>query len=159
HNFYTNKDNFYKVAEAVVKEWCAILGVPYKAKGSTPAPSVPKPSLPSGQLYKVQVGAFANKENAEALQGRLQKAGFDTYLTVEGKSAPAKPAPKPVDKTPRFVQGEKVRLKTSASKYATGQTIPARYKGKVYTISSDAKPRADRVLLHELYSWVKRSDV
>lgn len=30
-DFYRNDDNFYAVAEAVVKEWCAILGVKYVA--------------------------------------------------------------------------------------------------------------------------------
>ncbi|SET84416.1 N-acetylmuramoyl-L-alanine amidase [Oceanobacillus limi] len=30
HNFYKNEDYFYKVAEAIVKEWCSILGIAYK---------------------------------------------------------------------------------------------------------------------------------
>lgn len=52
--------------------------------------------------------------------------------------------------------GSKVLLKTSAQRYATGQSIPSRYKGKVYTVQ---QVKTDRVLLKELYSWVKRSDV
>lgn len=37
YNFYKNSVNFYRVAEAVVKEWCAILGVKYipKDEGQT----------------------------------------------------------------------------------------------------------------------------
>ena len=50
----------------------------------------------------------------------------------------------------------KVVLKNSASRYATGESIPDRYKGKTYTVMQE-KP--DRVLLKELYSWVRKSDV
>lgn len=35
-----------------------------------------------GTLYRVQVGAFSSKANAEALQGRLKEAGFDSYITT-----------------------------------------------------------------------------
>lgn len=34
----------------------------------------------SSKRYRVQVGAFANKANAEALLKRLQQAGFDGYI-------------------------------------------------------------------------------
>lgn len=33
-------------------------------------------------LYKVQVGAFANKDNAEKLAAELAKKGYDTYITT-----------------------------------------------------------------------------
>lgn len=33
HDFYKNENNFYKVAEAVVEEWCSILGIKYIAPG------------------------------------------------------------------------------------------------------------------------------
>ena len=32
-------------------------------------------------IYRVQVGAFRNKDNAEKLKARLQNAGFDAFLT------------------------------------------------------------------------------
>ena len=35
------------------------------------------------KLYRVQVGAFANKNNAEALMTKLKKAGFDAYMKFE----------------------------------------------------------------------------
>lgn len=50
----------------------------------------------------------------------------------------------------------KVVLKNSASRYATGESIPDRYKGKTYTVMQE---KSDRVLLKELYSWVRKSDV
>lgn len=34
----------------------------------------------SGKLYRVQVGAFSKKENAEALQKKLKAAGFDAII-------------------------------------------------------------------------------
>ncbi len=57
--------------------------------------------------------------------------------------------------------GQKVTLKTSASKYCTGQTIPNSIKGKTYTIMQvgSGNTHPDGVLLKEIYSWVYKSDV
>ena len=35
-----------------------------------------------GTLYKVQVGAFANKANAETLREELKKKGYEAFVTV-----------------------------------------------------------------------------
>ena len=35
----------------------------------------------SNVLYRVQVGAFSNKENAEAYVKKLKAAGFDAFIT------------------------------------------------------------------------------
>lgn len=35
------------------------------------------------EIYKVQVGAFSKKENADALLARLKKAGFEGYIKCE----------------------------------------------------------------------------
>jgi cell division protein FtsN len=32
------------------------------------------------KLYRVQVGAYAKKENAEAMQNKLKAAGFDAVI-------------------------------------------------------------------------------
>ena len=40
------------------------------------------PQQPSGVLYRVQTGAFKNKGNAQALEAKVKKAGFDTYVTL-----------------------------------------------------------------------------
>ncbi|MEI3355663.1 MAG: peptidoglycan recognition family protein [Clostridia bacterium] len=60
-----------------------------------------------------------------------------------------------------FSKGQKVTLKTSASKYCTGQTIPSFIKGKTYTImqvgSGNTHPNG--VLLKEIMSWVYKVDV
>src|SRR5699024_1795892 len=53
-------------------------------------------------------------------------------------------------------KGSKVRLKSSATHYATGKRISKRYKNKTYTIQQKG---SNRMLLKELYSWVKTSDL
>lgn len=60
-----------------------------------------------------------------------------------------------------FSKGQKVTLKTSASKYCTGQTIPSYVKGKTYTIMQVGRGNThpDGVLLQEIMSWVYKSDV
>lgn len=57
--------------------------------------------------------------------------------------------------------GSRVLLKASASRYETGQTIPASIKNKVYTVmqvgSGNTHPNG--VLLKEIMSWVNKGDV
>jgi N-acetylmuramoyl-L-alanine amidase len=70
-------------------------------------------------------------------------------LKVKGaRSKPSKPK--------SFKVGQRVKLKSSATKYATGQRIPSQYKNKTYTIQ---QVKSDRLLLKELYSWVYKKDV
>lgn len=44
-------------------------------------PIEPKKDTKSDKLYYVKVGAYANKENADAMVEKLKKAGFDAYIT------------------------------------------------------------------------------
>ena len=81
HNWYKNEANFYKVAEAVIEAVCKEIGITYKAKGQVAKPSVPKGT--PGKLYKVQAGAFKNKENAENLHERMERAGIDAFVVRE----------------------------------------------------------------------------
>lgn len=74
HEFYKNDENFVEVAEKVVQTWCNILGVSYKSK---------KAASSNRELYKVQVGAFAKKENAERLAMQLKDDGYSTYIIKE----------------------------------------------------------------------------
>lgn len=74
--------------------------------------------LETGVLYKVQVGAFSKKENAENMLAKLEAAGFDGFIvTVGKKSEDSKQEPVPV--APIFVVGEKVRLDNGAPVYGT----------------------------------------
>lgn len=43
---------------------------------------VKKPAA-SGKVYRVQVGAFSDKKNADALLAKLQKAGYSGYITTK----------------------------------------------------------------------------
>ncbi|PAD85003.1 hypothetical protein CHH57_01445 [Niallia circulans] len=58
--------------------------------------------------------------------------------------------------SPTIKVGTKVTLKSSATKYATGESIPKSIKGKKYTIQ---QVDSGKVLLKEIYSWVKTSDL
>ncbi|MGB4385885.1 MAG: N-acetylmuramoyl-L-alanine amidase [Caldicoprobacterales bacterium] len=70
-----------KVAEAIAKGICSYLGVKYVPK---PEPK-PQPKPAGNVLYKVQVGAFAQRENAERLANELKKKGYSTYIVKEEK--------------------------------------------------------------------------
>lgn len=56
---------------AIAKGFLKTLGIAYK-------PEVVKPT--SGKLYRVQVGAYAEKPNAEAMAKKLKAAGFDAVI-------------------------------------------------------------------------------
>ena len=61
-----------KVAEAIGKGICNYLGVKYISKDSPPK-----------VLYKVQVGAFAQRENAEKLVKELKNKGYNAFIIRE----------------------------------------------------------------------------
>lgn len=69
-------DHTEDIAEAIVKGLCNYYGVQYAA------PSAQKPTDPvsSGTLYRVQVGAFGVKKNAESLRDKLKSAGYDAFI-------------------------------------------------------------------------------
>lgn len=61
-------NNTTEIGEAIIKGLCDYLGVTYKA-----------PETPN-TLYRVQVGAFKNKGNAEFFQSELKAKGFDAFV-------------------------------------------------------------------------------
>lgn len=70
------------IGEAIAKGLCNYLGVTYvPAKQETPKPAEP---AQGDTLYRVQVGAFAVRANAEKMLDRLKKAGFSGFI-VKGK--------------------------------------------------------------------------
>ena len=54
-------------------------------------------------LYKIQVGAYSNKANADAMAAKLKAAGFDTYITTKSGTAVSSTAKKSVDELAREV--------------------------------------------------------
>ena len=67
------------IAEAICKGMCEHLGIKYFEKNASPAPaSAESPS--TNTLYRVQVGAFSIKANAEYLKSKLKAAGYDAFI-------------------------------------------------------------------------------
>ncbi|WAA10850.1 LysM peptidoglycan-binding domain-containing protein [Fervidibacillus albus] len=62
----------------------------------------------------------------------------------------------PMESNKEFKVGQKVTVKQSAQKYATGEKIPGWVKGRKYTIQ---QVKSNRVLLKEIVSWVYKKDV
>ena len=73
-------DNTTAIGEAIARGICDYFGVTFKE------PEQPKPAKPvtTDTLYRVQVGAFAVRENAEKMLARLKAAGFEGFIR-EGK--------------------------------------------------------------------------
>lgn len=59
------------LAEETVRALCELCGVKY-------VPTTVEKA--DGKLYRVQVGAYSKKENAEAMKKRLEQAGFDAVI-------------------------------------------------------------------------------
>ena len=71
-------ENTTGIGEKIAEGICNYLGVAYKEKEQ------PRPAQPTGdKLYRVQVGAFAVRENAEKMLKRLTEAGFAGYIRAD----------------------------------------------------------------------------
>lgn len=71
-----------EIGEAIAKGLCKYLGVKYvPAKQETPKPAEP---AQVDTLYRVQVGAFAVRANADRMLEKLKAAGFAGFI-VKGK--------------------------------------------------------------------------
>lgn len=65
---------------AYAKAILEYLGVAYKAPTASSKPSTPASGGCSGTLYRVQVGAFADRKNAEKLAAELKAKGYQTVI-------------------------------------------------------------------------------
>ena len=68
-------DHIQDIAEAICKGICNYFGYRY---------SEPAAEQEGNTIYRVQVGAFRNRENAERMLDTLKKAGFDAFI-AQGK--------------------------------------------------------------------------
>ena len=144
------QDNFLdKIAQGHVNGLVIIFGLKQKAQ------SQPAPQTQTGDTYTVQPG--------DTLWGISQKYGMTVAelkslngLTSDtiypGQVLKVKKSTGSTD----FKVGQRVKVKLSASRYATGQSIPSWVKGNSYTIQ---QVKSDRVLLKEIVSWLYKSDV
>lgn len=148
-------------------------------KGTPSKPSAPKPAASVGGVgskvtLKSNASKYATGENIPSsvkgktytIQQKGTRNGKKQVLLKEivswvwesdlagGSNNTSTPARKSVN------VGSRVKLKSSASKYATGQNIPSSVKNKTYTVQQKRtrNGRAE-VLLKEIMSWVFQSDV
>lgn len=68
-------------------------------------------------IYRVQVGAFGKKENAEVMAAKLRAAGYDTIIKTEIKETPKQEEPKQELVEETFKAGDKVKLQKNAPAY------------------------------------------
>ena len=72
-NFIIN--NIYVIGEAIAKGVCDYFNVQFKKPQSQEPPTES-----TGGLYKVQVGAFEDKSNAEKFASELEAKGYSVYI-------------------------------------------------------------------------------
>lgn len=125
----------------------------------------PKRAAAMGYGYRIaECGFISNKEDLKIFNNNIEKMakgilsafGISAGSSSSGSSSSSSSGSSSSSSPLSIKVGDKVTLKTSAKKYATGETIPAEYKGKKYTVMQVG---SGKVLLKELYSWVKTSDV
>lgn len=78
---------------------------------------------------------------------------------MKGNTKPVEPAPTPEEPkhdTSAIAVGDTVRIKSSATNYVTGQSIPDWVKDKSHTVMQVA---TGKVLLKEIMSWVRTADI
>ncbi|MCM3110057.1 N-acetylmuramoyl-L-alanine amidase [Lederbergia lenta] len=138
-----------------------------KAGKPVPKPAPNKPTAKGDQktksivVYLDSIGADSSYDNRVKLAAANDVKGYKGTASqnllllakLRGGKTPVTTKPKPVD----FKVGSKVKIKSNAKKYAgTNTNIPSQYKGKSYTIQ---QVKGNQVLLKELYSWVKKTDL
>lgn len=105
----------------------------------------------------IGVFQFTSTYAPGGLDGNIDLTGITD--SGYGKNNVPNPAPKPnpVPVVPSNVHvGDAVKLKTSASHYATGEAMPAWVKGRTYHA---VQISGARVLIDGINSWVKASDL
>ena len=81
-------DNMPQIAEETVQAICEYFGVTYvppvKDDNNTPAePITPEEKPQENALYRVQIGAFRVRANAEAFRAKAEATGFDGAYVVK----------------------------------------------------------------------------
>lgn len=99
-------------------------------------------------------GYATDPKYAEKLISLIEANNLNKWDRGAASTEEQKPEAKP--QATGFEVGDVVRIKIDASHYATGERLPTSVKLKRYTVMQ-VKP--DRVLLKEIYSWVKIGDV
>jgi hypothetical protein len=132
HRWFANKpcpgDYLYERHSDIAAKVNAIL------KGAAQKPSESKTQK---ILYKVQIGTYSEKANAEKALAKAKAAGFtDAFITTEERSSSAPAAPAPAVK-----KGSKVKVKPDAKTY-TGGNVASFVYNKTYTVDELVDDRA-----------------
>lgn len=104
-----------------------------------------------GGMYKVQIGAYSKKANAEAQLAKVKAAGFDSIITTEGTSS-GSPEIK-IGDTVQFAGGPHYTGANATSAPGSPKAGPA----KVTAISKGAKHQYHIVhttSASTVYGWV-----
>jgi N-acetylmuramoyl-L-alanine amidase len=86
HGYMDSKVDLPKLKSDEYRKLCGVTNAKSVAEflGLKRKPE-PKPTPKSNVLYKVQVGAFSSRENAEVFAKRVEAEGFDTFIVEEAK--------------------------------------------------------------------------
>ena len=114
----------------------------------------PKRSI-SQMAEEIIAGKHGNGHEQRRKSLGIDKATYKKVRAKVNEKLGAKTSKKSSSKK-TLKKGQTVTLKKSAKKFATGETIAGFAKGKKYKI---LQVKSDRVLLDEIMSWVKKSDV
>lgn len=156
-----NKSNVYGWVDSTL---VTAIGTPVTQAPSTPSTS----NLLSAEAIAREViaGKWGNGDDRKK---RLEAAGYnpskvqeDVNAILGGTSTPT-PTPQPTTKSfgsNRTLKADevlKVKINTKAERYSRStSTIPAKYKNIVFNVQQVSN---DDVLIKELFSWVKKTDV
>ena len=136
HRFFANKacpgDWLYSRFGDLARQVTERLG------GKATSGDTSKPEASGEVLYRVQVGAFRNKANAEGLLAKLKQAGFNGYIVEAGTKTPMKPAEPPMIKV-----GDTVTLDAGARTYE-GRLLSSFVYAREYTVK---QINGDRVVI------------
>lgn len=166
HHHWSRKNCPRILRSATVMSWTDFLAQTNKKTPSTSAKASPYQStnhlFPKGSHVHLTASAtryatgekipnrYKNKTYTVLQRGSNRLLLKELYSWVHTKNVVAL-------KQTAFKVGQKVRIKSSAKKYARStKTIPKAYKNKSYTIQQVGQ---NDVLIKELYSWVKKDDI
>lgn len=114
------------------------------------------PSMEGVAIYQ-----FTSTYIAGGLDGNVDLTGVTDNGYTKNKPETQTPAinqGQQADNTPKsdVANGNQIKVKFSASAWATGQGIPSWVKGRTYSV---AQVNGNRVLLAGINSWINKSDV